>query len=108
MAFIDNKDKPLIIHNSQIGSFKPFVFFADITHLLNRSNYQGVCRICTLQLSNQDVRILSLLDSICFLLLCESGTCKVTIFLQGLRSQLNAIHKENHLVGILRCCNQLC
>ena len=51
--------------------------------------------------------VFCLLNRIGFLLLCQSGTSEIPIFLQRLRPELNTIHEKNNFIRILGCGNQL-
>ena len=101
MRLVHDKHQSLFADQLNIAGIFAALLVTDIAHLLNRCHNQRVCGGNAFQLGNQYIGVFCCLHGLVFI-------GKGAVFFQRLRSQLDAIREENHLVRIVGIGNQLC
>ncbi len=100
MTLVDNKNNALTRKPLNFSLSDSSLACFDVAHLLDRGDDEHVSRVITRKRSLEHCRILGTSNI--------SGIIgKRLILLKRLRTKLNAIHKENHFVGIFRISNEL-
>ena len=101
VALVEDEHDPLVCHAVELGLRDAALAGLHVAHLLYRRDDERVLGVVALhQLVAQHVGVLGGLHVV-------GVVGERAVLLEGLAAQLNAVHQEDHLVGVLRIRHQL-